>query len=250
METNRRALQGLSNIIRFNWHFYALTSVLCMAVLVCNHVLGYCNTNLTTALIILIMAPVLTSLLVSWYVYDLSGFYALGWLDKLNIRGGKTILNIHAGFDESSVLLRKKHHASTLTVLDFYDSRIHTEVSIKRARKAYPQYPGTLRTSTQHLQLADESVETVFVIFSAHEIRNLNERVAFFSELKRVLMPGGKIVVTEHLRDFANFMAYNIGFFHFLPAHEWKTTFASSGLIINTERRINPFVTSFILQKS
>ena len=37
----------------------------------------------------------------------------------------------------------------------------------------------------------------------------------FFRELKRVLAPGGRVIVTEHLRDLANIAAYSIGAWHF-----------------------------------
>ena len=62
------------------------------------------------------------SLLVSWYVYDLSNLYKLSWLfpNNDNIK----IVNIHAGFDETSVLLSAKFPNAELIVFDFYDQEI------------------------------------------------------------------------------------------------------------------------------
>ena len=65
--------------------------------------------------------------------------------------------------------------------LDFYEPQKHTEVSIKRARKAYPPSPDTKHVKSTLLPLADKSVDNLFVIFSAHEIRDSNERISFFS---------------------------------------------------------------------
>ncbi len=51
------------------------------------------------------------------------------------------------------------------------------------------------------------------------------KELSFFNELNRVLKPNGQIVVTEHLRDLNNFLAYNIGFFHFLQDRKLEKHF-------------------------
>ncbi len=75
------------------------------------------------------------------------------------------------------------------------------------------------------------------------------ERINFFKELLRISKPSAKIILTEHLRDLPNFLAYNIGFFHFLPRHYWNKTFRESGLKICKQIKITSFVTTFILEK-
>ena len=151
---------------------------------------------------------------------------------------------------ETSSLLKTKFPGAALFVFDFYDPKKHTEVSIKRARKAYLPFPGTQQANTNHLPLKSNSTDKIFAILSAHEIRNDDERISFFRELKRVLKPSGKIFVTEHLRDPANFMAYNFGFFHFHSKPSWLKTFHRSGLTITNEIKITPFITTFILDKN
>ncbi len=250
METERGPFQGVINVIRFNWHFYALALVTWLALLFAALYPDWEFSVRTRFIMVAASLPVLMSLFVSFFVYDLSGFYRFDWLKIFDLRLNAKILNIHAGFDESSAVLKQKLLPAGFTVLDFYDPEKHTEVSVKRARKAYPGYPGTIKTCTHQLPLSSGSTDTAFVIFSAHEIRNREERILFFGELNRVLSPEGSIVVGEHLRDTANFLAYNIGFFHFLSEREWKKTFALAGLCISTEKRINPFVKIFILRKS
>ena len=41
--------------------------------------------------------------------------------------------------------------------------------------------------------------------------------------------PDGIVVVTEHLRDTANFLAYNMGAFHFHAHGTWLAAFAAAG---------------------
>lgn len=96
----------------------------------------------------------------------------------------------------------------------------------------------------------DNFADNIFVIFAAHEIRDAAERVSFFRELHRSSNSSGKIVVTEHLRDAPNFLAYSIGVFHFLPRSAWCETFRNSGLEICNEVKITPFITTFVLEKN
>jgi SAM-dependent methyltransferase len=248
MATLRKPFQGVLNIIRFNWHFYLLVMVLCWISLLSTFLLH--NSLSTIVLLGIFLALIITvgSLIVSYYIYDVSDLYKLNWLpdddSKLNI------LNIHAGFDETSALLKAKYFNSQLTVLDFYDPKKHTEISIKRAREAYPCYEGTVQTNTETLPLATNSIDKIFVIFAAHEIRNDGERIQFFKELNRALNANGEIFITEHLRDLPNFLAYNIGFLHFLAKDSWYNTFIKSNFVIKQEQKLNPFISTFTLHKN
>jgi SAM-dependent methyltransferase len=244
----RKIYEGVWNIVRFNWHFYVLSA----AVIILAEWLGrYMDEPLATYInIICALAVVQTtiSLLVSFYIYDASELYKLSWLNDINIPATGRIINIHAGFDESSVLLQAKFPHAELSVYDFYDPEKHTEVSIKRARKAYPPYPNTRTVTTSQLPTADQGIDAIFVMLSAHEIRDAEERANFFKELKRSLKPNGHIIVIEHLRDLPNVMAYSIGFFHFLSKASWLKTFVQSELILSQEIKVTPFITTFILR--
>ena len=125
----------------------------------------------------------------------------------------------------------------------------HTEASIRRARNACRPFPGTRSISTADVPLPDDSADKIFVTLSAHEIRNRGERIAFFKALKRCVKPAGQVVVTEHLRDLPNFLAYTIGFLHFLSAASWNKTFRQAGLAITATRKTTPFITTFVLEK-
>ncbi|MCU0437980.1 MAG: class I SAM-dependent methyltransferase [Raineya sp.] len=246
-QVKRSPFQGVANIVRFNWHFFVIAIlVIILSILGFAFISNYQPYFLILA--VLVGLGTFIPLLISWYIYDLSGFYTLSWL-KLNIPKNSRIVNIHAGFDETSTLLKHTFPESSLQVFDFYNPLLHTEVSIKRARKAYPAYPNTQSITTSQIPLEDNSVSVCFVIFSAHEIRNHQERILFFKELSRILDISGKVIVVEHLRDFWNFLAYNIGFFHFLSLDTWFDTFKKSDFKIAKQQSISPFVKLFILEK-
>ncbi len=250
METLRKPYQGLWNVIRFNWHFYILSIAFVIILLTLPLLQETISSSYLILLACFVFLVTCNSLLVSFYIYDLSPLYTLTWLDELCLNQQKTILNINAGFDETSVLLQKKFPNTELRVLDFYDPDKHTEVSIKRARKAYPPFTNTIAINTDHIPLEDNSVDTIYAILSVHEIRNVTERISFFTELKRVLKPKGKLIITEHLRDFPNFTAYTIGFFHFHSKKTWLNTFKKASFVVHKEIKITPFLTTFVLQNA
>lgn len=246
MEIKRSRFQGLSNILRFNWHFYVLAILLFIVVLM---LLPYFSEQLQSMALIglgLASFSILNSLLVSYYIYDYSDLYQLKWISNSS---ATKILNLSAGFDETSALLRHKFPTAVVYAADFYDPQKHTEVSIKRARKRYPASADTIRVNSSSLPFPHETFDLICCIFAAHEIRNQQERVLFLKQLDRVLTSEGSIIITEHLRDFNNFLAFQIGFFHFYSDACWRRIFNDAGLSLVMHRKINPFVISYTLQK-
>lgn len=247
MDVERKPFQGVTNIVRFNWHFYLIAGIaIAFLFLFQSFIPEYFRTFILSASIV-VWIPILTSLAVSYYVYDFSNLYSLPWLPNSDYR---KVLNINAGFDETSRIIQAKFPNVDLTVCDFYDNQRHTEVSIKRARNAYPPVIGTIRVSTDTLPFGDNEFEFAVAILSAHEIRDPSERVQFFNEIKRITKPNGRIFITEHLRDVNNFLAYTVGFFHFHSKSTWKETFELAGLPIVSEVKSTPFITTFILYKN
>lgn len=244
----RKPFQGVWNVVRFNWHFYLFSGAALLLILLSGVFIESIRFY-STILFFIAFAVTFISLVVTFYVYDLSGLYDLFWLNDSDAKANGKIVNINAGFDETSALLADKFKNSELIVFDFYDPTKHTEISIKRARKAYPPYPNTKQIAASKIPLGDDSADKVFAILSAHEIRNREERDIFFKELHRILKPDGRVVVTEHLRDAANFLAYNVGFFHFHTKKSWLENFQAARFEIEREIKITPFISTFILKK-
>jgi cell fate (sporulation/competence/biofilm development) regulator YmcA (YheA/YmcA/DUF963 family) len=246
----RKPFQGIKNVVRFNWHFYVLALVFVFIVLAST--LFIKDTYNWYAYVIAGMIVITTSfsLLATYYIYDCSNVYSLDYLEELNITSKDKLVNIHSGFDEFSFTIDNKFKPQNFSVFDFYNREKHTEVSIERARKVSAIFPNTKTIETSTISLTTQSVDFIFVLFSAHEIRNMEERIVFFQQMEKALQESGKIIVVEHLRDFNNFMAYTIGFFHFFSKSEWKKTFSGSHLSIQKEIKITPFVSAFILQKN
>lgn len=248
MEIKRKPFQGVINIVRFNHHFYIIALLVLSAVVLFHHYLPLPfwlqSLAVIGALITLLM--IAGSLAISYFIYDWSDLYHLNWLPDLN---HKKVMSIHAGFDETSTIITQKFKTVNLTICDFYDPQQHTEISIRRARKIYPPHRETIAVVTDKLPFPTNHFDVVSVIFSAHEIRDVQERILFFKELRRIVKPFGMVYVTEHLRDRANFVAYSIGFFHFYSRKSWRNVFKHAALTLESELKSTPFISTFQLKK-
>ena len=251
MEKLRTPFQGVKNIVRFNWHFYAII----LGWFILSFLLLKFFSEVPFSKIFLLILNfaitfvVAVSLLVSAYVYDFSGLYEFKFLDDLKFAPHSKVANINAGFDETSEILKSKFSLEKVVMMDFYDEEKHTEVSIKRARKLYPNSPKALKISSENIPFENDYFDCIFLIFSAHEIRNDEERIRFFNEISRVSKPDSTIIIIEHLKDCSNFLAYNIGFLHFLSLNNWKNTFEKSDFKIEKHQKPNAFVNVFYLKK-
>jgi len=189
------------------------------------------------------------SLWASHHIYDASKLYEFRWVKQLLSPRPKRWVNIHAGLDETSLKLLDIFPTESATVLDIYDPITMSEPSIRRARRLTPSKVPAIKSDFRNLPVGNRAADTVFVIFAAHEIRDPIQRIHFFMELNRILEPGGKLLLVEHLRDFANFAAFGPGFFHFLPLAEWLRLGRETGFVVFKQIKITPFVRVFVLGK-
>ena len=242
----RRKFQGVLNILSFNRHFYVL-GLGALAVLIAAHLLIEWPDILFWLIIAAFLYGLIMPLIVSAYVYDFSGYYKFDWLKNL-IRDDervKLIVNINAGFDETSFLIKNKFSQSDLKVFDFYNVKQHTEPAIKRARKVSLVYPNTQQIASNSIPLKDNTVDIIFLLSAVHEIRSHEEKVLFLKECHRLCKPDGKVIMVEHLRDFPNFLAFSVGFTHFFSRSVWKNAFKSAGFSSFQETKFTPFMSIF-----
>lgn len=246
MEIKRRKFQGVLNILSFNRHFY-IYGLFVLALIVFSYLIFQWPTILFWLIVAAFIYGLLMPLIISAYVYDLSGYYDFNWLKKLNIKDTETseIVNINAGFDETSFIIKNNFPKSNLEVFDFYNSERHTEPAIIRARKVSLVYPNTQQIKSDVIPLEDKSVDIIFLLSAAHEIRSQQEKIIFLKECHRICKPNGKVITVEHLRDLPNFLAFSIGFTHFFSKNTWKKAFKSAGFSTFSETKFTPFMSIF-----
>jgi SAM-dependent methyltransferase len=246
----RRPYQGVFQILRFNKRRY-LATLMCVgaALLALPHL-----EPLQRVAMLAIVAPALfwivSSLLVSHYVYDRFPIYDLTWLSRTLARAPRRWVNIHCGFDETSPLLEAIFPDAAGKVIDIFDPQVMTEDSIRQARRVNRGELAAVHARLDDLGLEAESIDAAFCIFAAHELRTHAQRVKLFKEVARVLAVGGEFVVIEHLRDWRNFFAFGPGFLHFFSQRAWRRAAAHAGLALRSEFSRTPFVHVFILRRT
>lgn len=246
MEVKRKKFQGVLNILSFNRHFYVFGFVFLGLICLYSIFLNWTSTLFLVVVSGFIYGLVMP-LVVSTYVYDFSGFYDFKWLEKFGFSDSSEnkIININAGFDETSFIIKNMFPKSSLEVFDFYDSKKHTESAIVRARKVSLIYPNTQKITSNNIPLKDKSIDVIFLLSAAHEIRNQNEKIQFLKECNRVCKASGCVIMVEHLRDFPNFIAFTIGFTHFFSRNIWKKAFKEAGFSTFEEQKFTPFISIF-----
>ena len=247
MAPQRRPFQGVLNILSFNRHFYVL-GLLALFLIILSHMYFPWPSWLFGLVIMAFIYGLLMPLAVSAYVYDFSGYYKLEWLDAI-VKERDTemsIVNINAGFDETSFILAERFPNASIHVFDFYNEQRHTEPAIVRARRVSLVYPGTQQMDSGSIPLNDHSVSMVFLLSAVHEIRSDQEKVRFLAECKRVCKPDGMVIMVEHLRDLPNFLAFTIGFTHFFSRKTWLSAFRRAGLPNISETKFTSFLSIFV----
>jgi SAM-dependent methyltransferase len=250
-EPQRGRFEGLLQMLRFNRPMF-ITAALCLAA------------GSLAPLCLPLPAPIrwgiiafsalaawwiAAALAVSHWVYDHHPTFQFQWLAPWIAKPG-TWLNVHAGFDQTSLMLRGKFPDARLIPLDFFDPVVMTERSIHRARSYYPQVPGTLRSGYDRWPVAGDSADAAFMLFAAHELRTAAQRAVLFRQAAHALKPGGVLVVLEHLRGTANFLAFGPGAFHFHSRRQWLRAGAAARLALPAEIAMTPFARAFVWRKS
>jgi SAM-dependent methyltransferase len=182
----------------------------------------------------------IASLIASYVVYDRSGINRWTWLRPF-VSDAVTILNVHAGYDDTTRGLR---HAG-VPVIPLELCTADRTASIERARRLARDVPAP-RFASGHLPCRQGTCDAVLFLFAAHEMRRAEERDRCFADVARTLREGGRVVVLEHLRDARTFAVFGPGALHFYPRAEWLRTASAAGLLLVAESDLTPFAHVFV----
>ncbi|CAN5703979.1 hypothetical protein BH10CYA1_BH10CYA1_05740 [soil metagenome] len=245
---SRSRFRGLSRVILFNWPLYAVAIVVVLGLLVVALLpsVDVFISRFALLILIAVLLQTVASLVASHWVYDLSALRDWSWLAK-SVGDPRRIVLVHAGYDETGGELARIFSGSEILTVDFYSALERREPSIVRAQKLFPSEVAPITNSLSNWPVPSDSIDLVLVAFAAHEVRDHDKRVVLFKEIRRVLNGTGQVILVEHLRDRANFLAYGVGAFHFLSSADWIRCTEAAELLMQTQFKITPFVRVFEL---
>lgn len=242
-------MSGALRIFLYNWPLYAATWASAALAVALAAVLGGPLGGVVLASALGAVAWSAASLAVSFHVYDRSPLARGTWLAEFLPPGAPAWISVDTGLD-AEVDLDGALAGPCLARLDVYDGRIVGRGSVRRARSTTPRKHAARPCSALALPIGDAACELACVVFTAHEVQLPADRVRFFEELRRVLVPGGRVLVVEHLRDVPNFLAFGPGFLHFHPRREWLRVAEAANLAVVKTRSITPWVSALLLEKA
>ena len=189
------------------------------------------------------------SILFSYFIYDLSDLYHFNWLCQLLTDPKSTIFNVFSGYTEAGHLLQKNLNNHPLQHYDFFNKNTSVTSSIKRAKELSEPINCT-EINYNNWQLNNKA-DYILFMQSLHELREADQQTECLIEASKYLnSPDSRIVIVEHLRDIKNFSIYSMGVFHFHSYHRWISVINASGLAIEKEFTITPFVKVFVLKRN
>lgn len=248
--SERGKWQGMLTIARLNWPWYAgAAGALIIALLALSQFRSPPLKLLCGAVMAGAAWFLAGSLGVAHLVYDRSGLYRSEWLLRA-LRGidCRKLIFCHSGFDDLSQELKKSFSDANWVILDHYDPGFLTEASIRRARRLFPPARDTIPAGFDRWPCESGCADAVLGLLAIHELRDESQRSCWFAEARRSLRADGRVVLAEHLRDPANFLAFGPGFLHFHSRANWEQAWQSAGLQAIDEFSITPWVRVFVLR--
>ncbi len=183
------------------------------------------------------------------WIFDRSELVSWTWLARELDEPPRRWIQVSVVLEETTAPLEEIFPGSEGRTLDIYNRAAMPAPAIAEARRRRGSGPAPV-AALDDLPAADGWADAAFVILAAHEIRTRSGRERLFLELSRILAGGGRLVLVEHLRTLAAALAFGPGMFHFLPRAEWLELAEGSGLCLERERSLTPFVHVLVFRKA
>ena len=142
------------------------------------------------------------------------------------VAGRAAVADLHIGTWRTSHLLSELLPDAMVWSVDCWDdAQLPSEANVLQLHELEPaphRPPfGVLATVNGAVPLPDASCDAVVVGFGIHEIPAGAPREKLFDEARRILKPGGKLLLFEHLVDLENFVIFGPGIGHWPRRRDW-----------------------------
>ena len=167
-------------------------------------------------------------------IYRMYGPPAIRYVRRLlkmgGVDGSVAVADLHIGTWRTSHLLGELLPDAAIWSVNCWhvhvdDGQRPVEPNVRQLHELEPaphKPPfGLLAAAHGTVPLPDASCDAVVMGFGIHEIAAGPPRAKLFDEARRVLKPGGKLLVFEHLVDLENFVIFGPGIDHWPRRRDW-----------------------------
>jgi SAM-dependent methyltransferase len=200
---------------------------------------------------LLVAAGAVTAGGLAVFLYSLIGIYrmygppAARYVGRLlrmgGVRGRAVVADLHIGTWRTSHLLAELLPEGAVFSVNCWDpAGPPSEANVRQLHELEPEprHPpfGKLTTRGGAVPLPDGCCDAVVLGFGIHEIAAGGARERLFDEARRLLRPGGKLLLFEHLVDLENFAIFGPGIDHWPRRRDWIRLLAARFAGVRRER--------------
>jgi SAM-dependent methyltransferase len=167
-------------------------------------------------------------------LYRMYGHPSLRYYRRLlelgNVKDGAAIADLQIGTYRTTFALADLLPRSTIHSIDCWNVKgppPEEAVADVRDLEAPPRAHARIlarKAEDFSLPLADSAVDVVVFGFGTHEIPAGGPREKLFDEARRVLRPGGTVLLFEHGQDLHNFLVFGPVIDHVTRREQWSAT--------------------------
>lgn len=165
--------------------------------------------------------------------------------------------HVGLGVRRTPLQLGRRLTGGQLTVVDVYNPQLAPAAALARERTPAglaQVLPGDPRLQWRGgqinlLPLPDSSVPVVTVDRTLGGLWQHGDRLLLLQEIRRILVPGGKLLLAEEARSRAAFLAWGPLALHHPPLSYWRELLAEAGFRLQKESDVRELVYYFVAAK-
>ena len=248
----KRKLSGTRGYIQANWPiFFGLYGALVVAVLLIGLglAMGWYALVPFALAIMLVAAYFLAAFF--WTAYRLHDGPEPTVMELLlsysQVQPGDKVVCIDLGLRHSAIQIAQRLTTGQVTVVDVYNPQSNTGMALRRARERARKPPSDPRLNwvdggTALLPVPDRSVSAVFINQLLAEFWLAEDRDLLLAEVRRVLVPEGRLLIAERIRAQANPLLGGLVTSGYPSPNYWRGLLLKADFIVQREENLRGLV--------
>lgn len=211
---------------------------------------------LALALLITLLYALMGALWATHQLYDRDGLQPHHILfDMGQIRETDNFAFVDLDQREQALALGGRLTTGQIGVIDIYNPQLTPSQALARSRARIPHiHPNDPRFVWRNgridlLPLPDESVKAVILYEVLSEFWQVGDQEVLLREVRRVLIPNGRLLIAERTRTHINGLVMGPMAFRLVPAAHWRNLLQHTGFTIQREQSLDGLIHCFRADK-